>query len=121
MLAARRPTTGQRGKRESLVIRLLRSRLALSLASALLLVTLGGGVTLGASRAASSNVSPHTHPATSCQGFEACDGVTGTIGSNACNGYRACVDARGNVGNGSCHGPYACESTFRNVAHHSCN
>src|SRR6185312_809967 len=64
-------------------------------------------------------VAPHAFPASSCQGFSACDGVTGTVGINACNDDYACSNA-GSVGSNACNGFQACFGAG-NVGTGACN
>jgi hypothetical protein len=107
------------------VVRHTRSRLSLAVAFGLLLITLGGGSTLGStsvstSLARATVVAPHAFPASSCQGTNACDGVTGTVGTNSCNGDHACYYAA-QVGNHSCVGDHACDTSLGTVGNGSCN
>jgi hypothetical protein len=85
----------------------------------MLFVNLEGGAALGSVLGLA--VAPHAFPPNSCQGVQACDGVTGTVGSNSCNGWQACLNMTGNVGNGSCHGQEACAGLTGSVGDRSCN
>ena len=108
----------------------------LSVATGLLVVTLGGGTALGARPAATDlaasadvarsgmSVAPHAFPASSCQDFLACSGVTGTVGTNACNGPFACYHSSpwaGSVGNHACNGNSACDDVTGTVGTTACN
>jgi hypothetical protein len=104
--------------------RSFRSRLAAGLSLSLLLVILAGGVASGAVPATRMALSPHTIPATSCQGNQACSNVTGTVGENACNGDFACFHSFSwseSVGDGSCDAQAACNDIVGSVGGGSCN
>ena len=49
----------------------------------------------------------------SCQGEDACTGLTAHVGDNSCNGFQACLNNSGKVGDGSCNGDRVC--TFNSV------
>jgi hypothetical protein len=54
-------------------------------------------------------------------GFHACQGKVGGVGSRACNGELACSARSGAVGNDACDGSRACQSGSGAVATGSCN
>src|SRR4029453_813482 len=56
----------------------------------------------------------------SCQGEDACTGLTARVGDGSCNGVRACFNNSGNVGDGSCNGDYACALNSDTVGDGSC-
>lgn len=76
----------------------------------------------GLSVAGASPAAAVDHPATSCQGTNACTGVPpGNVGENSCNGNFACNQLVGTVGTNSCNGNGACNFASGGVGNDSCN
>ncbi len=64
------------------------------------LAVAGGAIGLGADTAAAQPQIGEN----SCQGVDACTGLTAHVGDNSCNGFEACFNSSGKIGDGSCNG-----------------
>ena len=57
----------------------------------------------------------------SCQGQDACTGITADVGDNSCNGPEACFHSNAPIGDGSCNGSAACLQNIDFIGNESCN
>src|SRR5207237_4074488 len=95
-------------------------RHAVTLASAVALLLLS--LTFGANGLGANNVvAAPKIGANSCQGQDACTGLTAHVGNSSCNGFQACLNGSRNVGDGSCNGDEACAFNSGTVGDASCS